>query len=104
MWDSKKYKKMNKKGSATFYVLMLGIVVFLLGLYLAPTVSEFTTNAMGNSTGEFGGLDCDNSTDVFIKSTCIVTDMSLFYFIGSLIFIAFAVATARIIFLGGETE
>lgn len=93
---------MNKKGSVLFYGFMLGIVVFVLALALAPAVRDFTTGAM-NETGEFGGLNCSNTDDNFIKATCIVTDISLFYFIGSLILIAGIIVSAKF-FFGGSDE
>jgi hypothetical protein len=92
---------MNKSASVLFYGFMLGICIFVLALALAPSIAEFTNGAM-NETGEFGGLDCENTDSNFIKATCLVTDLSLFYFVGSLIFIGGVVVTARFFFGGAE--
>jgi hypothetical protein len=94
---------MNNKGSVMFYALMLGITVFVLALALAPSVSEFTIDAMSNSTDGFSGMNCSTTESNFIKATCIVTDLSLFYFIGVLILIAGVIVTAKF-FFGGVTE
>ncbi len=94
---------MNKKGSAIFYGLMLGITILVLALALAPSVTEFTSSAMNETVGDTTGLDCDNTTSNFIKATCIVVDLSSFYFIGLLILIAGVVVTAKF-FFGGVTN
>lgn len=91
---------MNNRGQTLFYGFMLGIVIFVLALALAPVVSEFTTSAMNDTVGDTIGLNCSGTSDNFIKATCIVTDLSLFYFIGVLVFIAGAVVTARYLFGG----
>lgn len=93
---------MNNRGQTLFYGFMLGIVIFVLALALAPVVSEFTTSAMNDTVGDTIGLNCSGTSDNFIKATCIVTDLSLFYFIGVLIFIAGAVVTARYLFGGAS--
>ena len=80
---------------------MLGLIIIVLALALAPAVSQFTTSAMNASSGDVIGLDCDNvSIDNFMKATCVATDMTLFYFIGILIAIAGAVVTAKFFFGG----
>jgi len=94
---------MNNKGQTVFYGFMLGIVVFVLVLALAPPIRDFTYVAMNESVGDTIGLNCSSTDDSFVKATCIVTDLSLFYFIGILMFIATAIVTARFIF-GGPTE
>jgi hypothetical protein len=94
----------DKKAQTTFYGLMLGIVIFVLALALAPPVAEFTNNVR-NETGEFGGLNCTGTDNNFIKATCIVADLNLFYFIGILVFMAGIVVTAKYFFggVGGES-
>lgn len=90
---------MNNKGSVLFYGLMLGLTILVLALALAPAVSEQVNTAMNSTVGDRVGLDCDNSSiSNFDKAACVATDISLFYFIGGLIFIAGAIVTARIIF------
>lgn len=94
---------MNKKASVLLYGLMLGIVIFVLALALAPSVSLFTNSVM-NETSEFGGLNCSGTDNNFIKATCIATDLSLFYFIGSLILIAGVIVTAKWFFDNGGSD
>lgn len=95
---------MNKKGSVLFFGFMLGITIFVLALALAPSVSEFTNSAMNATVADTIGLNCSGTTDNFIKATCVVTDLSLFYFIGSLIFISGAVVTAKWFFSAGGVD
>ena len=87
----------SKRGSVMFYSLMLGIVIFVLALALGPAVSSFTNSAMDTTVGDTIGLDCDNTTDKFVKVTCIVADLSLVYFIGSLILMAFVIVGSKIL-------
>ena len=94
---------MNRKGQTLFYGLMLGIVIFVLALALAPPVRDFTYVTMNESVGDTVGLNCSTTSDNFVKATCIVADLSLFYFIGILVFIAGAIVTARFVF-GGPGE
>jgi len=88
---------MRKKGSVLMYGMMLGLVILILALALAPSVTQFTTTARTS-------LDCTNeSISTFDRATCYATDLSPFYFIGGLIFIAGAIVTSKILF-GGATE
>ncbi len=90
---------MNKKGSLLIYGLMLGLLIMVLALALAPVVSQLTESARNETVGDIMGLDCENtSISNFDKATCIATDLTLFYFIGGLIFIAGTIVTAKIIF------
>ncbi|MFP4457164.1 MAG: hypothetical protein ACLFPS_05835 [Clostridia bacterium] len=90
---------MNKKGQLAFYSLMLGLLIIILALALAPSVSYFTNSARNATSGDTLGLDCDNeSISNFNKAACIATDVNLFYFVGSLILIGGGIITARIIF------
>lgn len=91
--------KINR-GQMAIYGLMLGIVVFVLALSLAPSVKVFTSNAMSETVGDTVGLNCSTTDDIFIKSTCIVLDISLFYFIGILIIISAILVTAKYLFTG----
>jgi uncharacterized membrane protein len=89
--------QMNKKGSILIYGMMLGLVVLILALALAPSVTEFATTSRTS-------LDCSNeSISNFDRATCYVTDLSPFYFIGGLIFIGGAIVTSKILF-GGSNE
>lgn len=90
---------MNKRGSFTLYGLMLALTLVILAFALAPAVSDFTSSARNATVNDTLGLDCNNeSISNFDKATCVATDLTLFYFIGGLVFIAGAVITARIIF------
>ena len=82
----------NKKGSVLIYLMMLGFLVILLALYLAPAILQVTNEARADVTG----LNC-SSADIsnYDKATCIVTDASMFYFIGSLIFVGGLIITAK---------
>ena len=93
---------MNKRGSAFFYTFMLGITIFVLALALGPAVSFFTNTAIGPTVGDTIGLDCENTESNFVKATCVVTDISLLYFIGTLILIAFVVVKAKVAVGGVE--
>lgn len=90
---------MNKRGSFVVYGLMVGLVLIILALALAPAISQFTTAAMNISHGDTVGLNCsyDNISN-FDKAACVATDLTLFYFIAFLIFLAGAVVTAKFVF------
>jgi len=89
---------MNKKGSILIYGLMLGLVIIILALSLAPTGQQVISEAMNQSTSNAIGLNCSNSTiSNFDKAACVVTDFSLPYFFGGLIFIAGAIIVGRIL-------
>lgn len=90
---------MNNKGQVLFYGLMLGLVIIVLALALAPAVVNQVNSARNATVGDTIGMDCANeSISNFNKAACVATDVSIFYFIGGLIFIAGAIITARIIF------
>ncbi len=90
---------MNRIGQLFFFTLMLAVVVIILMLALAPIVLEFTSDAR-NATinGQTTGLDCGNSSiSDFDNAACIVTDLTLPYFIGILLAIGGAMIGARLI-------
>lgn len=90
---------MNKRGQVLFYGFMLALVIIILALALAPSVAQFTNSARNASTNDTIGLDCSNeSISNFDKATCVTTDLTLFYFIGSLIIIGGIIFGAKIIF------
>lgn len=65
---------MNKKGSAAFVMLMLGIVFFVLGMALAPSLKEVTTDS--RSTAE---LNCSDPTVLANQqSHAICTQIDIF--------------------------
>ena len=87
------------KGSAILFGLMLGLTIILLGLALAPSLSETINNARNATSGDTTGLDCDNeSISNFNKATCVATDLSLFYIIGFILFLGGSVIAAKIYF------
>lgn len=88
--------KKNKKGGVWAYALMVGIVVIVLALALAPAGKKVIDDAMNESTADFIGLDCNNdSISNFQKGTCRITDFSLAYFFGGLILIGGGLILAR---------
>lgn len=90
---------MNNKGQVVWgYAFMLGLTIIILALALAPSLSSFVTSAMSASTADFIGLDCANTTDKFVKGVCVITDFSLAYFIGALIFIGGGIIVSKIVF------
>ena len=83
---------MNNKGQVFFLAFMLGITVLVLTLSFAPGLKDQI-----DTTRNANNLDCGNeSISTFDKATCRTTDLTMFYFIGGLIFIAGAIITARI--------
>lgn len=90
---------MNEKASVTLYALMLTLVVIILALALAPAVSEFTETARNESTSNTLGMNCSNpNLSDANRAACVATDLTFFYFVSGLIFIAGAIATARVMF------
>ena len=89
----------NKRASVIIFSIMLGLVVIILALSLAPVGKEFINNAMNASVSDNIGMDCGNeSISSFTKAACVVTDFSLFYFFGGLIFISGLIIVGRVIF------
>lgn len=89
---------MNKQGQVMVYGIMLGLVIIILALALAPAVGSFTNGARNETSGDNIGLNCSTTTSNFDKATCVITDLTLFYFIGGLIFVAGSVIVAKIVF------
>ena len=92
---------MNKKGFTTvFYTFMLALTVVILALALAGPISETVSNVRNETyEGSNVGLNCsDTSISNYDKAACVASDMSIFYFIGGLIFIAGMIIAAKIVF------
>lgn len=90
---------MNTKGQTQIYAFMLGLLIVILALALAPSVTQFTNNARNSTSGDTLGLDCSNSSiSNFDKATCIATDLNGLYFVGILIMIGGVVVLSKIIF------
>jgi hypothetical protein len=71
------------KGQVVFFGLMLGITIIVLALALAPTVKTFTDGAR-NETDVLGGqgLNCTSESLSWAdEGACLITDMSLPYFV-----------------------
>jgi len=106
---------MNKNGQVLFFTLMIGLTVLVLALGLAFPVKQSVDNArnstqttnitydigngtIANGTIEVLGMDCSNtSISSFNKGACLVADMSLFYFIGGLIFMVGSIIAAKVL-------
>lgn len=83
---------MNKRGQIIFVTFMIAVVVIVLALAFAFPVKEATTNARTT-------MDCSNaSISDYDKAGCLASDLTLFYVIGGMIFIAGVVMTARVVF------
>ena len=93
---------MNKKGQVIFFTFMIGITVLVLALGLTFPVKQSSndaTNYSGNVTHNGQTLDCNNdSISNFDKGACLVADLSMFYFIGGLIFMVGAILAAKVLF------
>ena len=90
---------MNKNGQVILLTFMIGLIITILALALAPAVQQSTNLARNQSTNSSIGLDCSNtSISSFDKSACITTDIMLPYFIGFLLFLGGAVILGRLVF------
>ena len=71
----------NKKAQANlFFLLMIGIVFFVLGLALTPAVKDVVGEAMSSSQ-----LDCSNSSiSDQNKAVCTSIDIQTFLYIGTI--------------------
>jgi|TARA_Y100000310_G_scaffold339488_2_gene432305 Trk-type K+ transport system membrane component len=90
---------LNNKAQVFFYALMLGMIIIFLALGLAGPIKD-TVDSARNATTDEGqvGLDCTNSTiSNFQKGACVVADLTIFHFVGGLIFIAGAVIVAKLL-------
>jgi hypothetical protein len=85
------------KAQARIVGLMIGIVIIILGLALAFPVKQAVDNARNESSGDTIGLNCSTSEDVYIRAMCRASDLSIFLFVGGLLFIAGIVITAKIL-------
>lgn len=90
---------MNNNGQVMFFTFMLALTVLVLALALAFPVKEAIDNATNyTNSSTVSNLDCNNaSISTFDKGTCIVADLSMFYFIGGLIFLAGTILAARVL-------
>jgi len=71
---------MNKRGTSVFFLLMMGIVFFVLGLALTPALTEVTGESMSSSE-----LNCSNtSISDQDKAVCSSIDIQPFLFMGTI--------------------
>ena len=90
---------MNNKGQVVIYTLMLGVVLIILALALAPALKVFSDTARADSTDTQIGLNCSNpNLDDYYKGTCVVQDLNTPYFVGIVLGIAGMVIGAKVIF------
>ena len=84
---------LNAKGQALFFSFMLGLVIIILALALAGPVKNHMDDIRSTDN-----LNCSSTTiSDYDKAACVVTDLSIFHFVGGLIFIGGAVLVAKII-------
>ena len=89
---------MNNKGQVFFYTFMIGITIIVLALAFAFPVKQATETARGNSTGDFTGLNCSSPPDAYHRAACLITDITMPYFIIGLLAIGGAVIGAKVLF------
>lgn len=75
---------MNRKGQTVMVGIMIAVMAYIMIVQFVSPLKSFITDARAPA-----GLDCTNSsiTDGE-KSTCVIVDFSLFYFIGMAIAVA----------------
>lgn len=66
---------MNTRGTTMLLALMLGVIFFLLGLALAPGITEVVSESMTE-------LGCSTATDEFVLGGCVLMDLSAPWIIG----------------------
>ena len=74
---------MNKKGTTIFFMLMVGIIFFLLGLALAAGLQDTTTDSLSQLNCTSNYLTNDSVTDVN-KANCTAMDMQMPLYVGVL--------------------
>lgn len=66
---------MNKKGQASiFFLIMMGVVFFFLGLALAPALNTTINESLDDPV-----LNCSTTTDDQTKAVCTSMDMNKLY-------------------------
>ena len=76
---------MNKRGQTVFFLLMIGVVFFILGLALTPIL----TNAVSESTSS-SELNCSNVSSLSDqdRANCTSCDIMPFLFFGTILGLA----------------
>ena len=72
----------SKRGTQIFFILMMGIVFFLLGLALTPAILDVTEEA--TTTSEFNCTAGNLSLTDQDKAVCTSLDVQQFLFIGTI--------------------
>ena len=84
---------MKKKGQVAVLGLMIGILVFFAAMAFLPAMTSVISTARGTSQ-----LDCSNaSISDGQKATCLIVDITLPVFIGTILGLAGAYMTAKYI-------
>ena len=81
---------MNKKGQVLFYSIMIGVVLFFLGINLAKPLLDVFTDVRTN-------LSCDVASTYQEKANCVIVDVMLPLFIGVLFGFAGMVIGGRLL-------
>ena len=83
----------DRRGQAAMLGLMVGIFIFLLGIGLIDPIADVITESRASSQ-----LDCTNSSiSDGQKLTCLAVDLTLPYFIVSLLALAGGWMTAKFV-------
>ena len=98
--------EVNKKGQTVALAFMLAITVIVLALAFAYPLNQVTTSAMSdNATAIYGdnaeagnGMNCDTTTDNFVKAGCWTADIGQAYVIGCILAIAGLIIGKRLLF------
>jgi hypothetical protein len=78
---------MNNRGQTIFFSLMIGIVLFFLGINLAHPLSDVIKDARTQTNSSAGvevALNCSTATEYQDKANCVIVDLFLPLFIGTL--------------------
>ena len=87
---------MNRNGQVVFYSFMIGVIVLLLSLALAPAIKSFVETSVSE-------MDCTNeSISSFDKAGCLAADLSIFYYIGTLVVLSVSLLGSRVLLGGGQ--
>jgi hypothetical protein len=67
----------NKKGFTLLYSLMLGLLLFFVGLAIAPAMKDTVHQAMGDTS-----LNCSTTDVTLFKASCTQIDFMLPLIVG----------------------
>ena len=83
----------DKHGQGVIVLLMIAIKMIVVVLALSPLIKQMVEESRNPNN-----LDCENaSISNFDKTTCVASDMTQFYFIGGMIFLAGSVVAAKLL-------